>query len=250
MVSCISADHGRVSLPFLEAGIPTFVDQPFAVTRADLDRLCAAGRPGTPLLSCSALRYPRDYVLLREGIAAGRLGVLLGGTATVCHPITAYLRPGNTWQDEIERGGGSIVNMGIHGLEPLVALLDPGLASVYCVSAKRVLPESRSEDMATIALQWRDGKTATVQVVCGAATHGYGVAVYAARGRAVGCKARGGRRRAVGGIRGWHRALHSAISGVSPPSVAPGFHPDRSPALPRSRHSVRPLPAPRRVRCW
>lgn len=185
LVTCVSADHGRVSLPFLEAGVPTFVDKPFAVTRADLDLLCqSAARTGTPLASCSALRYARDYVALRESIRRDRLGALLGGAATVCHSITAYLQPGNTWQDEIARGGGSIVNMGIHGLEPLVALLGSGIAAVGCFSARRVLHASQSEDMAMIALQWRDGKTATVQVICASETHGYEVTIYGSKASA------------------------------------------------------------------
>lgn len=179
MVTCISADHGRVALPFLEAGVPAFVDKPFAISRADLDLLCgAAERTGTPLASSSSLRYAREYVTLRENLQAGRLGTALGGTAVVCHSIAGYLKPGNTWQDEIERGGGSIINMGIHGLEPLVAALGPGIASVSCCRAKLHLVDSQSEDMAVITLQWRDGKIGTVQLVCGSSAHGYQLTLY------------------------------------------------------------------------
>jgi predicted dehydrogenase len=179
LITCISADHGRISVPFLDAGIPVFVDKPFAVSRADLDLLCeATARTGTPLASCSALRYARDHVVVGEHLRAGRLGTILGATATVCHPITGYLKPGNTWQDEIALGGGSIINMGIHGVEPLVALFGPAIRSVCCFSAKRFLAASQSEDIATIALQWRDGTTASVQVVCGSEAHGYDLIVY------------------------------------------------------------------------
>lgn len=179
LITCVSADHGKVALPFLEAGIPTFVDKPFAVNRADLDLLCcAAERTGTPLSSSSSLRFARDYQDLIAGMQAGRLGAPLGGSATVCHAITGYLKPGNTWQDEIDQGGGSIINMGVHGLEPLVAALGPGIASVECYSAKLAIFGSQSEDMAVIALQWHDGKVGTVHVVCGSSAHGYELTVW------------------------------------------------------------------------
>ncbi len=183
IITCISADHGKTALPFLEAGIPTFVDKPFAISKADLELLCAAAaRTGAPLFSSSSLRFARDYVDLMAHLKAGRLGTVLGGTATVCHTIEGYLRPGNTWQDEPHLGGGSIINMGIHGLEPLVAALGPGIASVSCHSGKVHLKASQSEDMAMISLQWADGRVATVQVVCATHPGSYELTVYGTEG--------------------------------------------------------------------
>src|SRR5437879_4629021 len=44
--------------PFLEAGIPTFVDKPFANSLADADAMIAlADRHKASLMSCSSLRY-------------------------------------------------------------------------------------------------------------------------------------------------------------------------------------------------
>jgi predicted dehydrogenase len=44
--------------PFLEAGLPTFVDKPFTETTAQADAIIAlAQKRQTPLMSCSALRY-------------------------------------------------------------------------------------------------------------------------------------------------------------------------------------------------
>lgn len=183
IITCVSADHGRIALAFLEAGIPTFVDKPFAISKADLDLLCdAAARTGTPLFSSSALRYARDYVDLMEQVQRGRIGTILGGSATVCHSIASYLKPGNTWQDEIERGGGSIINMGIHGLEPLVAALGPGIASVECYAAKLHLKASQSEDMAVLALQWADGRVGTVHIVCATSPGCYELTVFGTEG--------------------------------------------------------------------
>jgi predicted dehydrogenase len=182
MITCISSDHGRYGSTFLEAGVPTFVDKACAVSRADLDLLCStAAATGTPFSSSSALRFARDYVALGQALRDGKLGTVLGASATVCHTIKAYLVPGNTWQDEVDKGGGSIINMGIHGVEPLVALLGPGLEAVHCFSGKRAILQSQSEDIAMISLRWRDGKVATVHVVCGSESDGYGLTVYGSK---------------------------------------------------------------------
>lgn len=179
MVTCVAADHLAVALPFLEGRVPTFVDKVLAVTPAGLaEFLAVRERTGTPLFSSSSLRYARDYVTVQELLTAGRAGTLLGAAATVCHTVEGYLQPGNTWQDEIHRGGGTIMGMGVHGVEPLVALLGPGVATVQCCRARRVLTGSQSEDTAVITLQWHDGKVGTVHIMGATKCHGYDLTVF------------------------------------------------------------------------
>jgi len=67
--------HLERARPFLEAGLPTFVDKPFAETVAEADSMIALARQhGSPLLSCSALRYdPVISAALRNQPSLGRL---------------------------------------------------------------------------------------------------------------------------------------------------------------------------------
>ena len=52
------ARHRERARPFLEAGLPTFIDKPFAASAEDADDIIAlARRHNAPLMSCSALRY-------------------------------------------------------------------------------------------------------------------------------------------------------------------------------------------------
>lgn len=55
--------HVEFALPFLEAGMPIYVDKPLALTRADAHRLFAAQKYPGQLFSCSALRYAREFQL-------------------------------------------------------------------------------------------------------------------------------------------------------------------------------------------
>src|SRR5437879_3573142 len=53
--------HLRNALPFLEAGLPVFIDKPLACSLADSEAMLgAARRSGAPLASASALRWQPD----------------------------------------------------------------------------------------------------------------------------------------------------------------------------------------------
>ena len=54
----LGAKHAELATPFLEAGVPTFVDKPMALSWADANRLFdTAERHGAPLFSASALAF-------------------------------------------------------------------------------------------------------------------------------------------------------------------------------------------------
>lgn len=62
--------HREHAMPFLEAGLPVFVDKPFAVDLADVDAMIeAAGEHDTALTSFSTLRYAPETLELAERVA-------------------------------------------------------------------------------------------------------------------------------------------------------------------------------------
>ncbi len=183
LVEAYNGDRAKYALPFLEAGVPTFIDKPICTTPEDLRTiLSAAEKRGTKLMSCSSLRFHPAVGALRGMIDGGELGTLLAARATTSHSVAGYLKEPNTWQDDVRMGGGTIVNMGIHGMEPLVALLGPDLHSVTCVSNRRHFTTSRSEDTALATLRWGNGVMATLEIYSGAPTGGVEFAAYGSRG--------------------------------------------------------------------
>jgi predicted dehydrogenase len=69
------ARHSELATPFIEAGLPVFVDKPMTTRLADAIALFdLAERHNAPLLSCSALRFSVELAALREQVSAlGRL---------------------------------------------------------------------------------------------------------------------------------------------------------------------------------
>lgn len=107
------AAHRHEAVPFLEAGVPVWIDKPFATTVSDVDAMIeAAERGGTVLTSSSALRWIPDA----DDVAAEMAAVGAVETVTVTGPV-----------DEADPHGG-IFFYGIH-LSDLAQRFVPGLAS-------------------------------------------------------------------------------------------------------------------------
>ena len=52
--------HVSLARPFLDAGIPIFIDKPLAVTLEDLEYFSGENAKGKLLMSCSSMRYANE----------------------------------------------------------------------------------------------------------------------------------------------------------------------------------------------
>ena len=99
-------DHMRRARPFIEAGLPVFVDKPLATNVADLDQFLCWHLEGKTILSTSGMRYApemRQITGRRE-----QLGDLRWLTSFTC----------KTWE-----------RYGIHALEAVYPVIGPGFLS-------------------------------------------------------------------------------------------------------------------------
>jgi hypothetical protein len=110
--------HLERARPFLEAGIPTYVDKPFACSSADARELARlAQERSIPIFSSSSLRYAESVVQFAE--RREETGAILGCDIH-CPSSTHPRNPG-------------LYHYGIHGVEPLYTLMGPGCETVWCV---------------------------------------------------------------------------------------------------------------------
>jgi len=149
----IEAVDGSVHLarakPFLEAGIPCYVDKPFACSTADAKALIdLAEKKKLPIFSSSSLRYAPEVVSYLADAAHGPIqGCLTYGPAS-----------------EHERNPG-LYHYGIHAVEMLYALMGPGCERVTCLHEK---------DVDVVTGHWKGGRFATVRGIRkGAAGFGF-----------------------------------------------------------------------------
>lgn len=143
----IESQQGRRHLerarPFLEAGLPTFVDKPFAETLEQVDAMIAlAQKHNAPLLSCSALHYdPKiGQALARQRQMGKLLAVDVWGTA------------------QCIEGNPGLLHYGIHRVQILYALLGAGCRRVQTMS---------SAENDVISGEWEDGYIGSLRGVHG-----------------------------------------------------------------------------------
>lgn len=100
-------EHVERARPFIEAGIPVFIDKPLCDNRADLATFSRWVGEGRPILSSSAMRYAKEFVPYHRATHA--LGQLRHIGVTMAKSWEAY---------------------GIHALESVYPITGPGYVSV------------------------------------------------------------------------------------------------------------------------
>lgn len=107
-------NHKAMAKPFIDAGVPLFVDKPLAITLEDLDYFSAESAKGKFIMSCSSVRYSNECRTAKTELA--NLGQL--------ELITAV-------------GKKDWIKYGVHTLEGIFMMLDdPRAVSVKHIGKK------------------------------------------------------------------------------------------------------------------
>ena len=148
--------HLSYARPFIEAGIPLFIDKPFTCSVDDAKRIVElAAERRVPIFSSSSLRYALE---IQEVKSRTELGCILG--------VDAY-SPGT-----LHHKNPGLFNYGIHGVEIIYALMGTGCKSVRCIWDKR---------WEKVIGLWGDGRIGTLRAVREGA-RGYGFSAFYERG--------------------------------------------------------------------
>ncbi|MCX7642623.1 MAG: Gfo/Idh/MocA family oxidoreductase [Armatimonadetes bacterium] len=144
--------HLERAKPFLEAGMPVFVDKPFACSLYDALSIAEiAAKHNAPLFSSSSLRYSLEVQRVHE--QESEWGKVIGADAFSPAP-THPRNPG-------------LFHYGIHGVETLFALMGKGCRRVRCIYG---------EDGEVVVGEWEDGRIGTMRGIRKGA-HAYGFTV-------------------------------------------------------------------------
>jgi len=143
--------HFERAKPFLEAGIPCFVDKPFACSTDDAKKMVElAAKKKVPIFSSSSLRYCPELVKFMEGDHGKIVGALAYGPA--------HLHDRNP----------GFFHYGIHAVEILYTLMGGDCERVTCTHEK---------DTDVVTGQWKDARLGTVRGIRSGKSD-YGVVVF------------------------------------------------------------------------
>lgn len=94
-------NHVEMAKPFLDAGMPIFIDKPLAITHKDLDYFAGENAKGKLIMSGSSMRYANECRSAKtEAASLGKIELVIG------------------------TGKKDWIKYGVHILEAVVALLD------------------------------------------------------------------------------------------------------------------------------
>ena len=141
----VSSLDGSVHLerarPFLEAGLPVFVDKPFACSAAQARAIVdLANKHKAAVFSSSSLRYAPEVITVRA-----ELGVLEGASTW---------GPGSLSGNSARNPG--LYHYGVHAAEMLYALMGLGCQRVTCVS---------QPGADAVTGEWADGRIGTMRAI-------------------------------------------------------------------------------------
>lgn len=171
--------HCTYALHFIERNIPVFIDKILTPNLKELEYVISLAKSkNSIIMSCSSLRYRKEYIELKNKTIHGDLGKIVSIYADARHDMKGYLLPSNSWQDEIEKGGGELINMGIHGLEPLCYLIDSEADWVYSHRDSYNYKEAKSEDIGVILIKFKNGITGIVNLTGCVNDYGFSLKVY------------------------------------------------------------------------
>jgi len=125
--------HVEMAKPFIEAGIPVFIDKPLAIKQEDLDWFEEQHAAGRFIMSCSSMRYANECRVVKQDITSlGKLEL-----------VTAV-------------GKKDWLKYGVHMIEAMFATLDdPKVATVQHIG-------ERGKDVVHITFE--DGLPATIHL--------------------------------------------------------------------------------------
>lgn len=130
----IGHEHVHRARPFIEAGLPVFIDKPMVDNQEDLKQFIKWQREGKAILSTSAMRYAREFVSLQSRMTELGEARLIVGTMM------------KSWE-----------RYGIHILEAIYQLLEPG--------GWQWLTNTGDEQANTVHLHHRAGVDVVLSVV-------------------------------------------------------------------------------------
>lgn len=142
-VVCLETNDGREhyaqAVEVFKSGKRVFIDKPIAHNYADAKRIYDAGKQyGAAYFSSSSLRFSST----NAEIAGGKYGKIVGCTYLAPSPIEEQgTHSRYTWY-------------GIHGFEPIVAVMGTGADTVRTVAGK---------DADEITITWKDGRAASLR---------------------------------------------------------------------------------------
>ena len=120
--------HYETSVPLLEKGYDMLLEKPFAVSKEEMDALCAVIRKnGNRVMICHVLRYTPFYRSIKERLLAGEIGdiinIQMAEHVSYHHLSTSYVR--GKWANSDKCKTTMLLAKSCHDIDLMMWLMQP-----------------------------------------------------------------------------------------------------------------------------
>jgi UDP-N-acetyl-2-amino-2-deoxyglucuronate dehydrogenase len=178
-----SGQHAAQAVAAARAGKHVLVEKPMALTLADADAMIAAAREAGVRLGVAFQRRTEPaYQAVRQAVAAGALGPVVMGAASVPYFRSQDYYRGAPWRGTwAQDGGGALMNQGIHLVDLLLWFL--GDVAEVTARADTLAHAIEVEDNLACTLAFTSGALGAIYATTAAAPgFPHRIEVYGTRG--------------------------------------------------------------------
>jgi UDP-N-acetyl-2-amino-2-deoxyglucuronate dehydrogenase len=162
-VATSSSSHYPIAMDCLNAGAHLILEKPIALSATEAREVVeVAEKLGKKLSVCFITRYAPHIHVVREAIAAGKLGRILHGAIQLRWNRGNDYFESAPWRGTWGMDGGMLMNQGTHGLDLLLWLMGGEISSVFGVGRRFQRP-IEAEDFASGIIQFTNGSVAVVE---------------------------------------------------------------------------------------
>jgi len=157
--------HHEGAIPFLNAGIPVFIEKPFSSTLEQADMMLEASKKsGAQIGICCQRRWLPPMQRIYTAIKEGRLGKLVTCSATINgYRLDAYYEMDGGWRGRLATEGGALLpNQAPHHTDLMVSLMGP-VYSVSATVANLTHPTIDGEDNIFANVRFKSGAIGSVR---------------------------------------------------------------------------------------
>lgn len=151
--------HRELAIRAMQAGKNVICEKPVTLSSLDLQAMIDVSRETGKLLTVHQnRRWDEDFLTIKQILESNTLGPVFNIESRV-HGSRGV--PGD-WRNQLLRGGGMILDWGVHLLDQILQLTDEKIISVYC-NVTHVTNDEVDDGFKTI-LTFASGLTAQVEV--------------------------------------------------------------------------------------
>lgn len=176
LIDSRNCDHISLARPFLDKGIPVYLEKPLSSSVEEALAFLEEYREAKAF-SLSPLRLAPSYLKIQQDLlATGELPVRCH--VTVYHTMRFFLEnPIKRWHDQPEQSGGMLTDIGIHAVELLNMFMRERVRRVTGVSTKCHHFDARCDDNYALTVEYENGAIGTISLLCATDRTDYSVEV-------------------------------------------------------------------------